>query len=372
MEMLGMRRWSGCWSSSAPEAEVEEASNDMVAATPNQAVAHSHGGAPTKLRTALFLTFFILLIEVVGGLVSHSLALLSDSGHVLTDILALGLAWFAANRAEKPADAHNTYGYYRTGILAALANAVTLIVVVGAIAYEAIQRLKHPESVTPGIMLLAAAVGISVNLYIALDLRSEIGDNLNMQGALLHALGDIGASVGVVVGALVILFTGWTYADPLISLAIAALVAKSAWDLLVKTVDILMEATPRDLNISQLVRDVVTVPGITDVHDLHVWSIAGGHDVLSAHVQVSDDCPISRCDTLVDEIHCLVCERYHISHTTIQVEHAGCAHRDLYCRQQGTAHQHTTPAAHTAHDLPADGLSPASSLTRVENEQPEA
>jgi cobalt-zinc-cadmium efflux system protein len=137
---------------------------------------HVHGGTGTKLRTAFFLTMLILLVELVGGFISHSLALLSDAGHVLTDILALGLAWFAAVRAERPADARNTYGYYRTGILAALANAVTLILVVGVIAYEAIQRLQHPETVTPWIMVLAASVGIAVNLYIALGLRSEGGE----------------------------------------------------------------------------------------------------------------------------------------------------------------------------------------------------
>src|SRR5207247_965892 len=143
-------------------------------------------------------------------------------------------------------------------------------------------------------------------------------------GATLHALGDIGASVGVIVGALVILLTGWQYADPILSLGIAALVAKSAWSLLGEAIDILMESSPRDLNVAQLVRDVGAVPGVSDVHDLHVWSIAGGMRMLSAHIQVADDRRLSACDTLVDEIHCLLCERYRISHTTIQVEQVGC------------------------------------------------
>jgi cobalt-zinc-cadmium efflux system protein len=312
-----------------------------MAAIHSHTLGHSHhAGAGTKLRTAFFLTLLILFVEVVGGLVSHSLALLSDAGHVLTDILALGLAWFAAIRAERPPDARNTYGYYRIGILAALANAVTLIVVVAAIAYEAIRRLQHPESVTPWIMVLAATVGIAVNLYIALGLQSEAGENLNVRAALLHALGDIGASGGVIVGALVIALTGWQYADPLISLGIAALVAKNAWDLLVKAVDILMEATPRDLNVEQLVHDVATLPGVTDVHDLHIWSIAGGRNMLSAHVQMSENCRLSRCDRLLDQIHCLVCERYHISHTTIQLEHNGCGDGELYCRLPDGTHRH--------------------------------
>src|SRR5258708_6240497 len=257
---------------------------------------HAHGMTGARLRTAFLLTVAILLVELVGGLISHSLALLSDAGHVLTDIIALGLAWFALVRAERPADARNTYGYHRTGILAALANAVTLIVVVGAIAFEAVQRLRHPATVTPWIMFLAAAVGIAVNLYIALGLRAEGGANLNVRGAMLHALGDVGASIGVIVGGVIILLTGWQYADPLISLAIAALVAKSAWNLLGETVDILMEATPKDLNVAQLVRDVVKLPGIHDVHDLHIWSLAGGMRMLSAHVQIADDRPLSCCD----------------------------------------------------------------------------
>jgi cobalt-zinc-cadmium efflux system protein len=305
-----------------------------------------------RLRTAFLLTVVILLVELVGGFISHSLALLSDAGHVLTDIIALGLAWFALVRAERPADARNTYGYHRTGILAALANAVTLIVVVGAIAYEAVQRLRHPATVTPWIMFVAAAVGIAVNLYIALGLRAEGGANLNVRGAMLHALGDVGASIGVIVGGVIILLTGWQYADPLISLAIAGLVAKSAWNLLGETVDVLMEATPKDLNVAQLVRDVVIVPGVSDVHDLHIWSLAGGIRMLSAHVQIADDRVLSCCDTLVDEIHCLLCERYHISHTTIQLECSGCAQRDLYCALPDEGHRHSHEHVADSPDTP--------------------
>ena len=301
---------------------------------------HAHSMTGNKLRVAFCLTLLILAVELIGGMVSHSLALLSDAGHVLTDIVALGLAWFATVHAQRPADARNTFGYHRIGILAALANAVTLIVVVGAIAYEAIQRLQHPEKVTPWIMFLSAAVGIAVNAYIVLGLREEGEDNLNVRGALLHALGDIGASVGVIIGGGIILFTGWQYADPLISLGIAVLVAKGAWSLLGETVDILMEATPRDLNVAQLVRDVVTVPGVQDVHDLHVWSIAGGMKLLSAHVQVSDDRPLTACDTLIEQIHCLLCERYGIQHTTVQLERVGCMQQDLYCALPESGHEH--------------------------------
>jgi len=292
---------------------------------------HAHGMTGRKLRTAFVLTLLILVVALVGGIASQSLALLSDAGHVLTDIVAIGLAWFATIRAEKPADARNTYGYHRTGIMAALANAITLIFIVVWMAYEAIRRLQHPEPVTPWIMFLAAAVGIAVNLYIALGLRAEGGENLNVRGAMLHAFGDVGASAAVIVGGLVILLTGWQYADPLISLGIALLIARSARDLLGEAADILMEATPRDLDVPHLVQDVVALPGVEGVHDLHIWSLAGGMRLLTAHVRVEDNSPLTACDRLVDRIHCLVCERYGIGHTTLQLEQVGCAKRELYC-----------------------------------------
>ena len=289
---------------------------------------HAHGVTGQRFRTAFLLTGLILAVELIGGLAAHSLALLSDSGHVLTDIFALGLAWFATSQAGRPADARKTYGYHRTGILAALANAVTLIVIVLAIGYEAIRRLQQPQPVTPWIMFAAAAIGIAINLYIAFGLRKEAGDNLNVRAALLHVMGDIGASVGVIVGGLVILATGWYAADPLISLFIAALIARGAWAILKDTVGILMEATPGGVDVSQLASDVASVPGVTDVHDLHVWSIAGGMTALSAHVLVRDNCALSSCDALLSDINQLLADRYSIKHTTIQFEYDCCGRHD--------------------------------------------
>jgi cobalt-zinc-cadmium efflux system protein len=297
------------------------------------------------LRTAAALTALILAVELAGGLLAHSLALLADAGHVLTDVVALGLAWFATVQAERPADARNTYGYHRTGILAALANAVTLIVIVLAIAYEAIGRLHHPEQVTPWLMFLSAAVGIAINLYIVAGLQTGHGENLNVRAAMLHAMGDIGASVGVIIGGAIILATGWYPADPLISLFIAVLIARGAWGVLRETVDILMEATPRELNVAQMVRDMVRQPGVLDVHDLHVWSIAGGMRALSAHVQVSDR-PLSACGDVLLGLNQLLQERYRIGHSTLQLECRGCDPNHLYCTLDpdgGTGHAH----AHT-------------------------
>ena len=305
-----------------------------------------------RLRTAFLLTAIILVVELAGGIASHSLALLSDAGHVLSDIFALGLAWFATAQAERPADASRTYGYHRIGILAALANAVTLILIVLFIVYEAIGRFQHAEKVQPGLMFVSAAVGIAVNLYIAFGFRKEGGDNLNVRAAMLHVLGDIGASFGVIVGGLLILATGWYAADPLISLLIAVLIARGAWSILGEAVGILMEATPAGLDVAQLARDVVAVPRVTDVHDLHVWSIAGGMTALSAHVQVADDCALSSCDALLGQIDRLLADRYKVAHSTIQFEYACCDRHDpddLYCGGMvgaGAARAHE----HAGHD----------------------
>lgn len=298
---------------------------------------HSHGMTGRKLKTALFLTAIILLVELAGGLLSHSLALLSDAGHVFTDIFALGLAWFATAQAERPADASKTYGYHRTGILAALVNAITLILIVAAIAYEAIRRFQHPQTVSPWLMFAAAAVGIIVNLYIGMGLRREGSDNLNVRAAMFHVFGDVGASIAVIVGGLVIVATGWYPADPIISLVIAVLIAWGAWSILRETLDILMEATPKGLNVAQMVRDIVREPGVQDVHDLHVWSIAGGMNALSAHVQVGDR-PLSDCDPLLARLNRLLEQKYQIGHSTLQLECEGCESNHLYCNQGPNGH----------------------------------
>jgi cobalt-zinc-cadmium efflux system protein len=318
---------------------------------------HAHGMTGKRLRTAVLLTAVILAVELVGGILSHSLALLSDAGHVLTDIFALGLAWFAIVQAERPADARKTYGYHRTGILAALANAVTLILIVLFIVYEAIGRFQHPEKVQPALMFVSAAVGIVVNLYIAFGFRQEGGANLNIRAAMLHVLGDVGASVGVIIGGLVILTTGWYAADPLISLLIAVLIARGAWSILGETVGILMEATPQGLDVARLARDVVAMSRITDVHDLHVWSIAGGMTALSAHVQVEDDCALSACDDLLAQVNGLLSSRYKIGHSTIQFEYVCCerhAPDDLYCDMAGEEPCHAN--GDHQHERAADGM----------------
>ena len=302
---------------------------------------HDHAASMTqgRLRLAFLLTFLILAAEVVGGLLGNSLAVLSDAGHVVTDLFALGLAWFASAQATRPANARNTFGYHRVGILAALTNAMTLIVIAVAILIEALMRLTHPEPVQPVAMFLAAAVGIGVNLFIAYGLRNADEDNLNARGALLHVLGDVGASVGVVVAGIIIVLTGWTLADPILSVGIAALISVSAFRLVRETLGILMESTPRGISIPVLVNDLRGVKGVRGVHDLHVWSITRGVRALSCHA-VIEDVPPSGSAPILDRISKLLLQKYQIDHTTIQFEsgshsghkgHCACTSNSLYC-----------------------------------------
>src|SRR5229473_7390627 len=241
---------------------------------------HTHGMAIQTLRIAFFLTIIILLAELVGGVIANSLALLSDAGHVVTDIFALGLAWFATVQAERPANARKTFGYHRVGILAALVNAVTLIVIAIAITWEAIQRFQHPQPVQPLVMFLSAGIGIAVNLFIGFGLRKE-GHSLNVRAATFHVFGDVIASVGVIIAGIIILLTGLTLADPLLSVGIAVLIAVGAWRILRETTDILLEAVPKDISMARLVDDMKEIKGVRDVHDLHVWTIASGMYALS-------------------------------------------------------------------------------------------
>src|SRR5213592_5314593 len=219
----------------------------------------------TRLRLALGLTLAILLIELAGGLLSHSLALLSDAGHALTDVFALGLAWFAVEQSKRPADKRRSYGYHRVGILAALINAVTLIVIVLAIAFEAARRLTAPQPVEGGVVVVTALVAIAVNAFVVLTLRGG-GHSLNIRAALLHVTGDVAASVGVVIAGMVILLTGWLYIDPLLSLAIAALIAFGAWGIVRETVNVLMEGTPRDADLPAITKEITGTKLVTAVH----------------------------------------------------------------------------------------------------------
>ena len=271
-----------------------------------------------KLKVALALTCVVLVVELAGGLASDSLALMSDAGHVLTDVFALGLAWFAVAQANRPADTRRSYGYHRVSILAALVNSLVLIVIVIAIGYEALRRLANPEPVHGVIVIIAALVGITINMYVAFGLRGDT-HNLNMRAALMHVTGDIGASVGVVVAGAVILLTGWLYIDPLLSIAIAVLIAYGAWRIVRETVNLLMEGTPRDIDLTAVTSEITGTQLISGMHDLHVWALSSDEMALSVHVVV-EDCPLGEAEHVVRDLESRLCARFSIGHTTIQVE----------------------------------------------------
>jgi cobalt-zinc-cadmium efflux system protein len=292
---------------------------------------HKQGMAKETLRLAFFLTIIILAAELVGGFLANSLALLSDAGHVLTDMFALGLAWFATAQAERPANASKTFGYHRVGILVAMVNAATLIVIALLIVWEAWSRFQHPEKVEPLIMFLAAGIGIIINLFIGFGLQKE-RDNLNVRAAALHVFGDVGVSVAVIVAGVIILMTGWYPADPILSVGIAGLIAVGAWRILRETTDILLEAVPKDINLSELVRDMMCVPGVQDVHDLHVWCITSGMYALSCHASIAD-LPPSQSASIMQALETMLNEKYRIGHTAIQFE--SHTHQDTYCSVDG-------------------------------------
>jgi len=271
-----------------------------------------------RLRLALALTLAVLLIEFAGGLLSHSLALLSDAGHVLTDVFALGLAWFAVEQSKRPADQRRTYGYQRVSILAALLNAITLIVIVLAIGIEAVRRLMDPAPVQGGLVIATALVAIAINAFVILTLRGD-GDNLNLRAAMLHVTGDVAASAGVVVAGAVILLTGWLPIDPLLSLAIAALIAYGAWGIVRETVNLLMEGTPRDVDLAAVRAEITGSNLVTGVHDLHVWALSSDQLALSCHI-VIDDTSLGDAEHVVRDLESKLCDRFAIGHTTIQVE----------------------------------------------------
>lgn len=299
---------------------------------------HTHTPA-NRMRTAFWLTLLILVIEIIGGILSHSLALLSDAGHVLTDILAIGLTWYTMNLALRPPSAAMTYGYHRTGILAALVNGMALIVIALVILFEAYRRLRDPQPVDSTWMFISAGVGLVVNLMLAFGLRGQ--DNLNLRAAVLHILGDAAASAGVIVGGIAISFTHIYAIDPILSVLIALLIAAGAWRLVKQTVNILLEGTPKEIHLTDVEKAIRTVPGVKDVHDLHVWSITDGRNALSCHVILAGDMTIRDSQNVLRDIeHTLI--HMHIGHVTIQTEDDHHPHSDsiLCCDENEDDHHH--------------------------------
>lgn len=270
------------------------------------------------LLVAAGLTSTFMVAEVVGGLLTGSLALLADAGHMLSDSFSLFLALGAVVLAGRPATSRRTYGFKRVEILAALVNGILLVVVSVWIVVEAINRFGNPPEILGGWMMVVAVAGLAINLLAARVLSRSAGESLNVKAALRHVLADVAGSVGVILAALVILTTGWELADPIISLVISVLIAASAWSILRDSVDVLLEAAPPGLDSKQIGYSMAAVDGVEQIHDLHVWQITSGMPMLSAHVLVGKE---SDCHGIRRELDQLIREKFEIDHTTLQVEH---------------------------------------------------
>ena len=289
------------------------------------AVVHSHSHEHRRdadrraLLAALALTCVYTVVEVVGGVLTGSLALLADAGHMLSDNVALGLAAFAVWIAERPSTPERSFGFRRVEILAALANGVALVAVAIWIFWEAIRRLDDPPDVLGGWMLAVAVLGVGVNVAAGAVLWRSRASGLNLEAAFRHVVADLLGSAGVIAAALVILATGENVADPIVSMAIGVLIVASAWTVLRDSVQILLEGTPTGVDAREVARRIAAAEGVVNVHDLHIWTITSGFPALSAHVLVrpGDDCHAAR--RVIE--HMLV-QEFGIEHTTLQVDHA--------------------------------------------------
>jgi cobalt-zinc-cadmium efflux system protein len=288
---------------------------------------HAHASADNSARVgwAALLTGGFMVVEAIGGLVAGSLSLLADAGHMLTDSAALALAWLAFRIASRPSDWKRTYGFHRFQVLAAYSNGLTLFFIAVAITWEAIRRLWEPGEVLAGPMLVIATVGLVVNIGAYLILHGADSESLNVRGAMLHVLGDLLGSAAAIAAALVILTTGWTPIDPLLSVLVAILILRSARFLIAESGHILLEAAPRGLDVRELEADLVAnVPGVTGVHHIHAWSLSEDKRMATLHVQAADLSDAARiCAAVKARLH----DRFRIEHATVEVEDGTCSDR---------------------------------------------
>ncbi len=289
---------------------------------------HAHGAADSgqnerRLLLACALTTVMLLAEVVGGIVSGSLALLADAGHMLTDAAALALAWLAVRFARRPADWKRTYGFERFEVLAAFSNGLALFFISAMICYEAVERMFEPVEVLGGTMLVVAVVGLVVNLVTLLILRHGGEANLNVRAALLHVMSDLLGSVAAIVAALVILQTGWTPIDPILSIVITLLILRSAWLITKDAGHILLEGAPSGLDVREVQKDLeANVPDVQSVHHVHAWSLSENRRVMTLHALTCDTVPPEQ---VAAAIKARLKQAFGVVHATVEVEHRDCA-----------------------------------------------
>ena len=269
-----------------------------------------------RMRVVLLINVAMLVAGVVGGIVFHSLALLADAGHVLADVGAIGLALFAGWMASRPASPQRTFGFRRTEIFAALANGVTLVAVAVFVFIEAIQRLSDPPEVNGAGVLIVGAFGLAGNAVSTWILTGGDRTNLNLEGVLRHSAADALGSLGVIVAGLLVITTGWDQADAVVSLAIGALILLGSWRLLREPFDVLMESAPEGIDVQEVGSAMCSVPGVREVHDLHVWTVTSGFPALAAHIRSE---PSESADEVRERVEAVLHERFGLDHTTLQV-----------------------------------------------------
>jgi cobalt-zinc-cadmium efflux system protein len=300
---------------------------------------HAHAGhdhthvSERTLRSALTLTIVFVTVEALFGWFGPSLALLSDAGHNLADAASLGFSWYAVAIARKRSHHGMTFGYHRVGVLAALVNAVSLVVIALLIGWEALQRMREPQAANGEVMIGVAGAAIVVNLIIGFWLRKGSQHNINIRSAYLHQLGDAASALGVVVAGVLVSVTGQQVADPIMSLLIAGLILFSSYGVLTESTTVLLEGTPAGTDMPAVIDAIKGVTGVLEVHDLHVWMVGPGVVACSCHIVVAEQSVREGQQVLravVDELT----RRFHITHTTVQVEVEGCEDNDMYCIAQ--------------------------------------
>jgi cobalt-zinc-cadmium efflux system protein len=314
-------------------------------------MAHSHPhaqavqAATRRMALALVITLAFVVVEAGAGIIANSLALLTDAAHNLTDVIALALSWYAVRLTLRPANSSKTFGYHRAGILIALFNSTTLVIIALGIFYEAYQRLINPPEVEAGLMTVVAAIAFVVNVVTALLVRQGSDHDLNQRSAFIHLAGDALSTLGALIAGVLIMLTGWYVLDPLVSVLIGLLILWNAWLIIRESVEILLESTPRDIDVSTMVNDIQQIDGVRGVHDLHVWSITQNMRALSAHVLVDDE-PISVGAGIQRQINEVLNKQYHIEHATLQLECIGCEPDTLYCELNTIDHGRPTESNH--------------------------
>ena len=283
-----------------------------------------------RLSISLFLTLAFVIIEAAAGIFSNSLALLTDAVHNLTDVIALGLSWFAIRITTRPANDQKTYGYHRVGILVALINSTTLVLISLGIFYEAWHRFISPPEVKSSVLIGVGLIAVVINIVTAMLVHRGSDSDLNLRSAFVHLMGDVLSTIGAVIAGIVIYFTGANWLDPLVSVLIGFLILYNAWGILRDAVDILLEAKPRDIDSTRLVKDVLNIDGVLGIHDLHIWSLTQNLRTMSAHV-LTNNMSIGEGAEIQNQINEIVYHRYNIAHATLQLECMDCFSDSLYC-----------------------------------------